>query len=91
MDIIKFYLITSAMVNLRVAYYQFQIIEKFCNNDRTRCQAMDAHGTIIGIHCVGTYAYFYWHTHDFRHAYVDTYTYFVPYDFLKFSKCFRFL
>ena len=30
-------------------------------------------GSTNGIHWVCTYAYFYWHTHDFGHEYVDKY------------------
>ena len=30
-------------------------------------------GSTIGVRDVRTYAYFYWRTHDFGYAYVDTY------------------
>ena len=33
-------------------------------------------GSTIGVHGVRVYAYFYWHTHDFGHAYVVTYAHF---------------
>ena len=32
----------------------------------------------IGVRRVRTYAYFYWHTHDFGHEYVDKYANFFP-------------
>ena len=38
-----------------------------------------------GIYHAGTYAYFYWHTYDFGHAYVDTYAHFLPMIFENFS------
>ena len=44
----------------------------------------------IGIRHVRMYAYFYWHTHDFGHAYADVRSFF-PNDFSKFSKFFWFL
>ena len=39
----------------------------------------------IDICCICTYAYFYWCTHDFGHAYVDTYGHFSPMVFLSFQ------
>ena len=47
-------------------------------------------GSTIGVRRVCMYAYFYWHSHDLGHVYVDTYPHF-PYDFLEFSKFFWFL
>ena len=47
-------------------------------------------GLTIYVFRVRTYAYFYWRTHDFGHAYVDTYVHF-PYDFLKFSGSYNFI
>ena len=38
-------------------------------------------------HTMLTYkANFYWHTHDFGHAYLDTYTHFFPTIFQNFQK-----
>ena len=33
-------------------------------------------GLTIGVRRARMYAYFYWRTHDFRRAYIDTYAYF---------------
>ena len=38
----------------------------------------DLQGSTIGVRRVHTYAYFYWCTHDFGHAYVDMYAHFFP-------------
>ena len=35
-------------------------------------------GSTIGVRRVPTYAYFYCPTHDFRHAYIDTYAHLFP-------------
>ena len=45
----------------------------------------------IGAHRVRTYAYFYWRTHDFRHAYINTYSHFYSLVCLKLSEIFWFL
>ena len=39
----------------------------------------------IGVRRIHTYAYFYWHTHDFGHVYVDTYAHFSPMIFQNFQ------
>ena len=35
-------------------------------------------GLTSGVLGVYMYAYFYWHMHDFGHAYADTYAHFSP-------------
>ena len=49
------------------------------------------HGSTIVIHRVHAYSYFYWHTHDFGHIYIDIYAYFFPYDFLNISGSYNFI
>ena len=41
-------------------------------------------GSTIGICPVCAFAYFYWHMHDFGHAYADTYAHFFPVIFVSF-------
>ena len=43
------------------------------------------HGLTIGVRRVHMYASFYWHRHDFEHAYVDTYPHFFPTIFKSFQ------
>ena len=38
----------------------------------------DNQGSTNDVHRVRTYTYFYWHTHDFEHAYIDKYARFFP-------------
>ena len=33
-------------------------------------------GSTTGVHCIHMYAYFYWHMHNFGHAYIDMYAHF---------------
>ena len=42
-------------------------------------------GSTIGIHWLCTYAYFYWGTHDFGHAYAHIYAQFFPMIFKNFQ------
>ena len=48
-------------------------------------------GSTIGIYCICMYAYFYWCMHNFGHLHIDTYAYFFPIIFSKFSKFFLFI
>ena len=50
-------------------------------------------GSTIGICCVPMYAYFYWHTDDFEHAYINMYNLhsFFSIIFRVFNFCFFFL
>ena len=57
----------------------------------TGCERKPRQGSTIGVGRVRTYAYIYWCTHNFGHAYVDMYADFFPYDFLKFSNFFWFI
>lgn len=47
MDVVKFYVVTLTVVDVKGTYYQFQIIEKVYTNGRTQCGAMDASKTRI--------------------------------------------
>ena len=47
-------------------------------------------GSTIGVHRKCTYAYFYWHKHDFRHAQIEMYAHFFLW-FLKFFNIFLIL
>ena len=69
------------MVNFLLA---FTSIAKLISLDNIIHQLL-AQDSTIGICHVRTYTYFYWHMHDFEHAYVHMYTHFS----LKFFKYFK--
>ena len=45
---------------------------------KTKGKKRSEQGSTIGVHCIHTYSYFHWHTHDFGHAYVVTSAPFFP-------------
>ena len=44
-------------------------------------------GLTIGLRCVHRYTSFYWHSHDFGHAYTDMYAHFFTMIFSNFQNC----
>ena len=63
----------------------FDVGDHMCTCQHTHW--FDTQGSTIGVCRVCTYAYFYWSMHNFRHAYVDTYSFFS----LLFFKVFKIL
>lgn len=44
----------------------------------TEKRSLNAQGWTIGVRSASTYNYFYWHTHNFRHAQIDMDAHFFP-------------